>query len=160
MEERYLSVICEAEEELCIIMAYFSPIPSFMRAITDACRRGVRVTLVIPSHANFQNDLNRKTVRRLLHQTKGAVTVCLSPKMLHTKLILTEKTLSFGSTNITKKAFAQLSELNLFLPRTDCPFVRDAEAYVRGIVEASKRVADAREIKYRRPIAFLEGLIV
>ena len=160
MEEKYLSVIREAKETLLITMAYFSPLPRFVDAIVQAYRRGVRVTVMIPERANFQNDTNRKTVRRLLKRTENGITVLLSPKMLHTKLVASEKTLSLGSTNITKKAFRQLDELNLFVENIPCAFCEACLASVRENHAAARRAVSYQEIHYRKPYAFFEGFLV
>lgn len=160
MERRYLELIDEAQEELVITMAYFSPLPRFMQAITDAYRRGVQVTVLIPERANYQNDTNRKTVRRLLRATDNGITVLLSPKMVHTKLVANEKTVSFGSTNITKKAFAQLTELNLFVQRNGEQFPTALMESVAKNQQLARRVEDWRKIRYNRLLAWLEGFLV
>lgn len=160
MENLYLKMIQEAERELYITMAYFSPLEHFLQAIVDAQRQGVRVTAMIPARANYQSDSNRKTVRRLLERTENGITVYLSPKMLHTKLVATEKQISFGSTNITKKAFGQLDELNLFIQNEDCPFVRQLFASMKENYALAHRVSSWEEIEYRAVLAGLEGLLV
>lgn len=160
MEEHYLDIIRGAEEELCIVMAYFSPLPPFLSAIEEAAARGVHVVVVMPENANFQNDLNHKTARLLLEGTGGKTELYLSPKMLHTKLVASEKTVSLGSTNITKKAFAQLSELNLCVSNENSAFLRDLAASVRETIRESRKISDPADITYRRPIAFLEGFVV
>ena len=83
-----------------------------------------------------------------------------SPQILHTKLVASEKTVSLSSTNITKKAFSQLSELNLCVSRENSAFLDELLASVRETVEESCRISDPREITYRRPIAFLAGIMV
>ena len=160
LEGHYLDISRGAQKELCIVMAYFSPLPRVLSALADAAARGVRVTVVLPARANFQNDLNRKTARRLLRKTGGKVAVYFSPKMLHTKLVASEKAVSFGSANITKKAFSQLSELNLCVAVTDSPLLLALADSLRDTVKESQRVLDPHKIKYRRPIAFLEGFVV
>ncbi|MBO7761783.1 MAG: phosphatidylserine/phosphatidylglycerophosphate/cardiolipin synthase family protein [Clostridia bacterium] len=160
MEEHYLSLIKEAKSELLIVMAYFSPLARFERAILDAHRRGVRVTVMIPAEANFQNDTNRLAAARLFAKSGGRITVLLSPKMLHTKLLMTEKVISLGSTNITKKAFRQLDELNLALPNTDAPLPTAIKESLRRELEAARRVESPRDITYRRLLAFFEGFLV
>ena len=160
MEGLYLDMIEEAERELHITMAYFSPMKKFVRAILAAYRRGVRVSVMIPAHANFQDSANRKTVRRLLKKSGGGIAVYLSPRMLHTKLIATEKAVSFGSTNITKKAFCQLSELNLFIRNTDAPLPAALLANERERMTEATSVTDYRKIRYNAPLAFLEGFVV
>ena len=159
MERLYLAMIGEAKKELVITMAYFSPLPQFVEAIAAAHRRGVRVTLLVPERANFQNDSNRKTVRKLLEMTDNGITVYFSPKMVHTKLVANENWVSFGSTNITKKAFRQLDELNLFLPRRS-ETAEQLMASVRENHALSRVVTDWREVKHNRLLAWVEGLLV
>ena len=159
MERLYLAMIGEAKRELVITMAYFSPLPQFVEAIAAAYRRGVQVTVLVPERANFQNDSNRKTVKKLLQMTDNGITVYFSPKMVHTKLVATEDWVSFGSCNITKKAFGQLDELNFFLRRGG----ETAEALmdsVRAEHGLSRRVSDRREVKYNRLLAWMEGFLV
>ena len=160
MEERYLSLINEAERELLITMAYFSSLPRFIDAILAAYRRGVRVTVMIPERANFQSDTNRKAARLLLKRSHGGIRVLLSPKMLHTKLIISEKRISLGSTNITKKAFRQLDELNLELPNQPCAFCETLLASVRENHAVARPVASYQEITYRKLYALFEGFLV
>ena len=160
MEELYLDLINGAREALHITMAYFSPLDHFVEAILAAHRRGVRVTIVIPQRANFQNDSNRRTVCRLLKESGGGIKVWFSPKMLHTKLVMNEKTISFGSTNITKKAFNQLDELNLFVPNDDSPFAAALRESVAADIRTAQPVTDHREVEYNRLLAWLEGFMV
>lgn len=160
MEELYLSLIGEAEAELHITMAYFSALKRFEKAILAAAARGVRVSILIPERANFQSDTNRRAVKRLLRRSRGALTVYLSPKMVHTKLIKTEKMLSLGSTNITKKAFRQLSELNLFLKTEDTAFFASLESAIEENYKLSRKITDPKAIKYDPIKAFFEGFLV
>ncbi len=160
MEERYLSLINGAERELHITMAYFSPLPRFLAAILAAAARGVAVTVMIPQKANFQSDTNYKTVRTLLEKSGGRIAVCLSPKMLHTKLLASEKEISFGSTNITKKAFSQLDELNVCMTRQESAFCNRLLTSVWQEQAAARRVTHPKELRYRRLYAFFEGFLV
>ena len=160
MEGLYMDMINSAQRELHITMAYFSPLKNFVDAILAAAGRGVAVTVLIPERANFQNDSNRRTVCRLLEESGGKIEVYFSPKMLHTKLVMNEQYISFGSTNITKKAFEQLNELNLFVKRGDSEFERDFLASIADDLRIARRVADPCQIGYNRLMAFLEGFVV
>ena len=155
MEQLYLDLI-----QSSITMAYFSPLPRFLEAITDAHRRGVRITIVIPENANFQNDSNRRTVKKLLQATNGQAQIYLSPKMLHTKLLMNERYISFGSTNITKKAFKQLDELNLFVKQDDSAFVQALTSSVEDDIKTATRVRRPEEIAYNPALAFAESFLV
>ena len=160
MEALYLDLINSTKEALHITMAYFSPLPQFVEAIAAAHRRGVRVTIVIPERANFQNDSNRRTIRKLLKKTNGGIRVYFSPKMLHTKLVMNEQTISFGSTNITKKAFHQLNELNLFFKNEESEFCRTLLDSIAADIRISRPILSHREVEYRKWLAFLEGFMV
>ena len=160
MEELYLDLINGAQQELHITMAYFSPLEHFVEAILAAHRRGVKVTVLIPQRANFQNDSNRRTICQLLKGSNGGIRVWLSPKMLHTKLVMNEKTISFGSTNITKKAFNQLDELNLFVPNDDSEFAKAMLESIASDIRISQPVTDPDEVEHNRLMAWLEGFMV
>ena len=160
MEQQYLDLIHGAKRELHITMAYFSPLKPFMKALTAAYQRGVQVTVVIPEAANYQNDSNRRTVQKLLKDSGGGIRVYLSPKMLHTKLVMNDSWISFGSTNITKKAFAQLDELNLFVPNVDSDLQRTLLESISEDIQASRQVQTPQEAPYRPVRAFLESFMV
>lgn len=160
MEKRYLDLIDGAEKELHIVMAYFSPLKPFMRAIVNAWKRGVNVSVMISKNANFQNDTNFKTVKRLMKATGNGISVYVSPKMLHTKLIASEKTVTFGSTNITKKAFAQLCELNLFVQNAPSEFCDGVWESIRRDYALSERLQGYKTIKYNPLVSWIEGILV
>ena len=160
MEGIYLDMIRSAQKRLQITMAYFSPLPQFVNAIADACRRGVEVTVMIPARANYQNDSNYKTVKKLMRVTNNGIRLLLSPKMVHTKMIITEGRISFGSTNITKKAFAQLDELNLNLDNLPNEFCASVLKNAEENYALCRRVSDGRTLSYNRLLAFLEGFLV
>lgn len=160
MEERYLDLICNAKQELYINMAYFSPLPRFLDAIALAHERGVRVTVMVPEYANYQNDTNRKTAKLLMKRTNNGISLYFTPKMAHTKLVANEEWISLGSTNITKKAFAQLDELNLFVKNESNEFRDDLFASMNENYAIAKRINNEKEIRYNPILAFLEGFLV
>ena len=69
MEELYLDMIDSSQKELTIVMAYFSPLKKFTDAILKACERGVKVKIVIPASANFQDDSNKQTVNQTVEES-------------------------------------------------------------------------------------------
>ena len=158
MKDAYLKLIGEAEKSLTIVMAYFSALPEFEAAILRAAQRGVDVRIVIPAHANFQDDLNKKTVRRLMKKSSGVIKVYAYPGMLHAKLLMSEKVLSLGSCNITKKAFYQLDELNLSVLNDASGF---AEAVRESVEDTFARSAPlSADVRYNSIVAAAESLLV
>ena len=160
MEELYLDMIDSSQKELTIVMAYFSPLKKFTDAILKACERGVKVKIVIPASANFQDDSNKQTVKHLLKKSRGQIRVYFSPKMLHTKLVAVDDLISFGSCNITKKAFKQLDELNVFVSAREEELFNQIMQTVNQTVEESLQITDYKSIDNNSFLAFLEGFVV
>ena len=100
------------------------------------------------------------TVKKLLKASNGQIAVYLSPKMLHTKLMRNESTISLGSTNITKKAFGQLDELNLFVNRDGSIFEQALLQSVDKDITQAKRILHHQEIRYDRLLAWMEHFMV
>ena len=156
MKESFLSIINSAERELVIVMAYFAPVPEILDAIVDARRRGVKISIMIPENANFQNNSNRRTVRKLMKRCNGGIKVALSPKMVHTKLIANEHTTMLGSCNITGLAFTTLGELDIEFREENKLTARIRESVAQNFA-LSTIVEDYKDIKLSRIIAWIEG---
>ena len=159
MEQLYLDIINQSQKELTIVMAYFSPLDNFVEAILASAKRGVNVRIVIPQSANFQDDSNKKTMKTLLKKSDGKIKVYFSPKMVHTKLVANEKLVSFGSCNITQKAFEQLDELNVFITKEEKLYEQILLSIEETIKKASQ-ITDYKTIKFDSFTAFLEGFVV
>ncbi len=159
-ENTLLEIINGAKTELLIIMAYFSPLPQFIKAIHEAWKRGVKITVVIPEHANFQDSLNRKTVKKLMKLCNNGIELRFFNGMVHTKLIQNEKVLTFGSCNITKKAFGQLAELNLTVTRSDEDFFNSMNVSIEKTLSECTKIPDGKAIKFNAIMAAVEGFLV
>lgn len=158
MRDSYLQIINNAEKTLTIVMAYVSTLSDFEKAILTAANRGVDINIVIPNSANFQDDLNKKFITRIVKESNGKVKSYLCPNMLHAKLVMNEKTISLGSCNITKKAFKKLDELNLITDNDDFAFAKSVrDSVVQTIEESNKFTKDVRYNSFR---AFCESIIM
>ena len=158
MKDSFLSIINNAKRELVIVMAYFAPLPSIIDAIVAAWKRGVKIRILTPENPNFQKNSNRKTLSTLMKRCSNDIEVVFSPKMIHTKLIFSEKSIMFGSCNITNLAFRQLGELDIELENIDTPLVEHINSSVEENFAISRLVSDYRQIKFSPTIAWLEGL--
>ena len=157
MHESFLSIINGAQKELVIVMAYFAPLKSIIRAIVSAWQRGVHIQILIPEDSNFQNDSNRKTIRRLMKYCHNEIEVRFSPKMIHTKMIFSESSVMFGSCNITNRAFYQLGEVDIELKNEDIPLINHIKESVEENWSLSQPVDDYHRIRYSPVMAWIEG---
>jgi len=108
-----LSAIASAEVSVNITNAYFAPDPQLLDALEAAARRGVAVTLILPSqtdswlvfHAgrNYYDRLLRAGVK--IHERRGVI--------LHSKTALIDGVwATVGSTNLDWRSFLHNYELN------------------------------------------------
>ena len=157
MYESFLSIINDAQEELVIVMAYFAPLNAIIEAIVSAWKRGVRIRILIPENANFQNNSNRKTIRLLMKYCRNEIEVRMSPKMIHTKLIFNENHVMFGSCNITNRAFYQLGEVDVELKNEETPLINHIKESMTNNWSMSQPVDNYRRIPYSPVIAWIES---
>jgi len=108
-----LSAIANAETSVRLTNAYFAPDPQLLAALEAAVRRGVEVTLILPSqtdswlvfHAgrNYYEQLLRAGVK--IHERHGVI--------LHSKTALVDGVwATVGSTNLDWRSFLHNYELN------------------------------------------------
>ena len=160
MHDLYLDMIRNAKKNLMITMAYFSPLDDFIQEIVKAYQRGVHISIMIPKNANFQDDTNKASVKKIMKMTNNGIDLYFSNKMVHTKMIINDEYISFGSTNITKKAFNQLSELNIFLKNDDSLLCNVLKSNVKQNYKLSKQIYNYKDIKYNKIKSKIESVLI
>ncbi len=108
-----LSVISHAQESIYITNAYFAPDPPLLKALETAARRGVDVTLILPSASNHSLVFHtgRSYYTRLLR--RGVNIYQRQGVILHSKTTLIDGVwASVGSTNMDWRSFVHNQELN------------------------------------------------
>ena len=135
----FLSALGAAETSVHITMAYFAPDPQFLEALKSAARRGVDVTLILPSqtdswlifHAGrrFYTPLLKAGVK--IYERKGVI--------LHAKTAVIDGVwATIGSTNLDWRSFLHNDELNAVVLGAD--FSQQMEAMFAKDLEASQPV--------------------
>jgi cardiolipin synthase A/B len=141
-----LSALGAAETSVHITMAYFAPDPQFLAALEAAARRGVDVTLILPSqtdswlifHAGrrFYTQLLKAGVK--IYERRGVI--------LHSKTAVVDGVwATIGSTNIDWRSFLHNDELNAvvlgaeFGQQMEAMFAKDLAASQRITLEQWKR---------------------
>ena len=90
----------QARERILAVTPYFVPDEALLDAWCMACRRGVRVSLVVPEQSNHRlADWARERALRRLHE--AGAQVLLSGGMVHAKLVVVDGDLALcGSVNL------------------------------------------------------------
>jgi cardiolipin synthase len=104
-----------AKKKIIIETPYFVPDYRFIYALTNAVKRGVNVTLIIPKKSDVKVvDVMVSSYLGHLHR-KGVHIKYYTKKFMHSKVALFDNTyFSFGSANMDHRSFSYQYELNLF----------------------------------------------
>lgn len=100
-----------AERSIVAITPYFVPEDALLDAWCVACRRGVRIDLVLPSRSNHRMaDLARGRALRAFAAAGG--NVYLHPRMLHAKAVIVDDEIALcGSANLDARSLLLNFEL-------------------------------------------------
>jgi len=110
----------QARERILAVTPYFVPDDALLVAWRLACRRGVRVTLVVPARSNHRlADWAR--VRALRDLAAAGAEIVLFPRMLHAKAMVIDDTLALcGSANLDSRSlFLNFEMMVAFYGRDD-----------------------------------------
>ncbi len=151
-----LDAMDRARRSVYIEMAYIGD-PQISRKIIEIARRGVAVTILFSKEANIGNDINYRSLCRICK--RADLTVYLSEKMIHSKLILVDdEIVILGSANISVFSMQKGVELDVIVK--DQPrFVESVKATIdQRIGESAKAQSIAELSHYNRVIASLQQL--
>lgn len=112
--KKFLQLIKSAKKEIIIETPYFLPGSVIRKAITDAARRGVYVTIITPQHSDVGafDILRNKYLGHLIRENISIL--YYRPHNLHAKLMLIDgETFVIGSSNFDYRSFRFMHEINL-----------------------------------------------
>ena len=135
IEDAYLQAIALADREILIANAYFLPGVEFRRALVDAARRGVRVTVLLQARVEYvlMRHASRALYRQLLDA--GVHIFEYHQSFMHAKVaVIDGEWATVGSSNI--------DPLSLLLAREANVFVRDA-VFAAGLMSSLQRAMEA-----------------
>jgi cardiolipin synthase len=135
IEQAYLDAIAAARDEILIANAYFLPGIRFRRALVDAARRGVRVTLLLQGRVEYR--LLHYATRALYGQLLGAgVHICeYHSSFLHAKVAVIDRQWStVGSSNIDPFSLLLAREANILVD--DAAFAIQLRSSLQAAIDA------------------------
>ncbi len=146
----YVSAITFAEHSVHLTNAYFIPDGQFMKAFTDAARRGVDVKLIVPSTTDSRLALNAQRYNYSPLLKAGVKVYERGKVLLHAKTAVIDGVWStVGSTNMDYWSFVSNDEVNAV--------ILSREVAVEMERMFAKDLADSEEVQWntwkRRPMA-------
>jgi len=120
IERSYVDAIGSARERVDIVSAYFYPGRAFRRALRSACKRGVRVRLLLQGKVDYR--LVRLAAEALYDEllTRGVEIYEYTPAFLHAKVALVDREwATVGSSNIDPLSLLLNLEANVLVDDAD-----------------------------------------
>lgn len=120
INKRYVQLIKKAEDQVLIETPYFLPGYLLRKALMDAAKRGVHVTIILPKHSDVGLvDILRNKYLGNLYKS-GINFLFYIPHNLHAKVMLIDDTrYSIGSSNFDYRSFRYMYEIVLIGQRKD-----------------------------------------
>jgi cardiolipin synthase len=138
IENAYLEQIDAARTEVVLANAYFFPARRFRRALLEAARRGVNVTLLLQGKADHPvgHYASRALYRSLL--AAGIRIHEYHPSLMHAKVAVFDgRVATVGSSNIDPFSLGLAREANLFID--DAGFAAELRASLHEAIENCAR---------------------
>lgn len=147
-----LQSIYAAQQRVWIISAYFSPVPSMIRALKKSSRRGVDVRVMVPAHSDvvFFPALSSTYYVDLLRA--GIKIYEYEQGILHTKLMVIDEEVLVGSSNMNHRSMLHDVELDVQI------FSQDAKKQIADDFLAS--MGSCRQITLKNISRFYAWLLV
>ncbi|MBI5429344.1 MAG: cardiolipin synthase ClsB [Nitrosomonadales bacterium] len=142
IERAYVRAIAGAQREIIIASAYFLPGRSFLRALMQAVRRGVRVLLLLQGRAEYR--LQHYATLALYDRLTGAGVEIYEyqPSHLHAKVaVIDGEWATVGSFNIDPFSLLLAREANLVV--RDAGFAAGLRASLMQAIEQDGRRAES-----------------
>jgi cardiolipin synthase len=163
IERAYLAAIRTAKHEVIIANSYFFPGIRFRRALKDAARRGVVVTLLLQARVEYLllHFATRALYGQLLHA--GIIIQEYHRSMLHAKVaVVDDHWATVGSSNIDPYSLLMAREANVFI--RDRGFNRELKTQLVEMMSAgSRRIAaddwESRPRLYKAAIWISYGIV-
>ena len=107
-------LLASANESIVIEHAYLSD-PAVIDLLIQRSLEGIRVTIILPEHANLHHHANLQAMGRLLAGS-NAMQIFLFPGIIHGKIMLVDHRRVFvGSANLFSQSLDTMGEVNVFI---------------------------------------------
>ncbi|GHH97959.1 phospholipase D-like domain-containing protein [Neobacillus kokaensis] len=137
LEERFISLIQQAELEIMIGTPYFIPSRRILDELLRALRRGVKLTIVVPFTADhvLVQEASYRYFRLLLPE--GALVYQYNNGFYHAKIFVVDnKVCDIGTANFDKRSLYLNKEINCFI--YDADFIRQLKDVLAKDIRDSK----------------------
>lgn len=150
IERVYLNAMASAQDEILIANAYFFPGRKIRKALANAARRGVNVTLMLQGRPEYwmQYRASRYMYDQLVAQ--GMTLYEYQPSYLHAKVAVIDRCAMVGSANLDPFSSLLAREANVWIE--DAAFARQLKAVLQSEMDKSCSRITSQFLKRRNPV--------
>ncbi|MFB3904274.1 MAG: phosphatidylserine/phosphatidylglycerophosphate/cardiolipin synthase family protein [Acidobacteriota bacterium] len=153
-----IQLLRKARHHVIIEMAYFGD-QVITSEIISAQRRGVAVEIVTSASANIQSSLNLHILRQILEETNHRARIFLSPKMIHSKVMLVDDhQVYLGSGNFNRSSI-KCAEVAVVMDCRDTVALDEFRASVQEAIAESTEVHSARDLRFHRVLSIMQQML-
>ncbi|MBT8141593.1 MAG: cardiolipin synthase, partial [Gammaproteobacteria bacterium] len=155
--EVLLAAFFNAKQSIYIVTPYFVPDEALILAVTNAARRGLDVTLILPSSidSHLARYAGQSEFGKLLRS--GVNITLFREGMLHTKAVIIDGELGFiGTVNMDQRSFYLNLEVTLAI--ADNEFLNAFSTVIKDYLEQSDRLDKERWAQRSPGTRLLENL--
>ena len=159
INKRYTQLIKKAKSQVLIETPYFLPGFLLRKALMDAAKRGVEVTVIIPKNSDVGLvDILRNKYFGQLYKS-GIHFLFYIPHNLHAKVLLVDdEVYSIGSSNFDYRSFRYMYEIALIGQRKDV--IEQLEDHLRETIRNSQGFDYERWLHRPRINKFFEWILL
>jgi cardiolipin synthase len=148
--KQYSRITKEAKEQITIINSYFFPRRKFMKQLTDAADRGVKVRLILPKYSDWPSYILASEYLYEYFLKRGVEIYQWKNSILHGKLATVDDSWStIGSFNLNYTSYQQNLEMNVDV------YARDFTVYLNRqidhIIETGCEKVDLQNLNEKSP---------
>ncbi|MFF2447282.1 cardiolipin synthase [Neobacillus sp. NPDC058068] len=139
LEESFIRLIQKAEQSIIIGTPYFIPSAAIFAELTEAMRRGVDLTVMVPYTADhfLVQEASFRYLRKLL--AAGASVYQYKNGFYHAKtIVIDDKICDIGTANFDKRSLFLNKEINCFL--YDPAFIEHVKAVIEKDIRDAERL--------------------
>ncbi len=148
--KQYSRITTEAKKEITIINSYFFPRRKFMKQLTAAAARGVRVRLILPKYSDWPSYILASEYLYEYFLKRGVEIYRWEKSVLHGKLATVDESWStIGSFNLNYTSYQQNLEMNVDIYSAE--FTRYLNMEIEQIIKSGCEQVDINTFNRRAP---------
>ena len=154
-----IKLLRKARRDAIIEMAYFGD-EVITREIIAAQRRGVAIKIVTSASANIQSNLNLHILRQILDQTDGQARIYLSPKMIHSKVMLVDDhQVYLGSGNFNRSSIKCAEVAVVMNCKKMASVLGEFRNSLQEAICESTEVQSAQDVRFHRFLSIMQQML-